>query len=232
MLAFLMLGSFAFAKAQLTSFSTATKDLLNARVVNGKVDYAAIKKDPKNLKAAILALQKTELTTLTASERKALLINAYNIFVIKGIVDHYPTKSVMDVPEFFESKNYELGNQKVSLNQLEKEILMKEFPDPRLHFALVCGAVSCPPITEKPFTSENVEFMLKKLSRAAINNPDLVQVDMHEKKAVVSKIFDWYKTDFTKKQDLTTFLNQYRENTIPDGFSISYMNYDWSLNGK
>jgi len=230
--ALLILGCFAFAKAQLPTFNTAAKELLNNQVTNGSVDYAAIKKDPKNLTKALTALQNTDVSTLTSNERKAALINAYNLFTIKGAVDAYPLKSVMDVKNFFDAKNYDLGNQKVSLNQLEKEILFKEFPDARLHFVLVCGALSCPPLMSKPFTAENVEFMLKKLTKTAINNPDLVQVDMHEKKIFVSKIFDWYNADFTANKNLIDYLNQYRENTIPDGFTISYMNYDWSLNGK
>ncbi|WP_041497526.1 DUF547 domain-containing protein [Nonlabens marinus] len=232
MLMVVMLGSFAFAKAQLSTFNTATKELFQARVMNGKVDYAAIKKDSKTLNTALNALMNIDLASLNANERKALFINAYNVFTIKGIVDAYPTASVMDINNFFDAKNYELGKKKVSLNELEKEMLFKEFSDARLHFVLVCGAVSCPPLQEKPFTAENVEFLLKKQTKAAINNPAIVKLDMHEKKAIVSKIFDWYNADFTKKQTLTAYINTYRENAIPDGFKVEYMDYDWSLNGK
>ncbi len=222
----------AFAKAQLSDFNTTVKELLSNNVNAGVVDYAAIKKSPKNLQKALESLKKIDIDQLDDNECKALLINAYNIFTIKGIVDNYPTKSVMDVKNFFDAKSFDLGSQKVSLNQLEKDILYKRFPDERLHFALVCGAVSCPPITAKPFTAENVEFMLKKLTKTAINNPALVRLDMHEKKAIISKIFDWYKKDFTKNLSLMGYLNSYRENNIPDGFTVEYMNYDWSLNGK
>ena len=228
----LFLGSFAFAKAQLSTFSTSTKELLNNQVTNGSVDYAAIKKSPKNLDTALQSLEKIDIDNLTNNECKALLINAYNIFIIKGVVDHYPTKSVMDVSNFFDEKAYQLGDQKVSLNQLEKEILFKRFPDERLHFALVCGAVSCPPLSMKPYTAENVEFMLKKITKAAVNNPNLVKLDMHEKKAYASKIFDWYKSDFTKNKTLIEYINTYREDMIPNGFTVDYMNYDWALNGK
>ncbi|WP_194850211.1 DUF547 domain-containing protein [Nonlabens antarcticus] len=228
----LLVGFSAFAKAQLSSFSTSTKAVLNTYVTNGQVDYAAIKKNPKDLQVALESLKKIDIEKLSNDECKALLINAYNLFVIKGVVDVYPVKSVMDQKDFFDVKAFDLGTQKVSLNQLEKEILFKRFPDERLHFALVCGAISCPPLTAKPFTAENVDFMLKKLTKAAINNPAIVQLDMHEKKAMVSKIFDWYNADFTKKENLSAYINRYGENTIPAGFKIGYMNYDWSLNGK
>ncbi|AZQ42814.1 DUF547 domain-containing protein [Nonlabens ponticola] len=225
----ILVGS-AFAKAQLSTINTATRELFANHVAAGQVDYAAIKKDPTNLNTAIQSIKKINLNSLTAAERKALLINAYNLFTIKGVVDAYPIKSVMDDASFFDATRYELGGEMVSLNQLEKQILFKEFPDPRLHFVLVCGAVSCPPLNNKPFTAENTEFMLKKLTRAAINNPALVKIDMHEKVAYVSKIFDWYAADFTKKGTLIDYLNTYREDMIPDGFSVKFMSYNWSLN--
>ena len=120
----------------------------------------------------------------------------------------------------------------VSLNEMEKNILIKQFSDESLHFALVCGASSCPPLPSKPFTAENVEFMLKKLTKKAINDPVIVKLDMHEKKVLVSKIFDWYSKDFTKDQNLTAYLNQRLDNKIPDGFQVKFMEYDWNLNKK
>jgi hypothetical protein len=83
---------------------------------------------------------------------------------------------------------------------------MKEFPDARLHFAHKSSKL---PTYNRNLYCRKRRVHVKKLSRAAINNPDLVQVDMHEKSRRL-RFFDW-KTDFTKKQDLTTFLNQYRE---------------------
>lgn len=228
----MILGSFAFAKAQLSTFSVAIDQLFRDHVSNGNVDYAAIKKNPKDLKDAINALKDIDLPSLSVLEREALHINAYNLFVIQGIIDAYPVKSVMDIPKFFDTKSYCLGGQQVSLNQLEKEILFKETWDEKLHFVLVCGAQGCPPLSKKPFTAANTEFLLQKLTRIAINNPSLVQLDMHEKKAYVSKIFDWYKPDFTKNQSLKDYINLYRDQKIPDGFTIGYLDYDWSLNGK
>jgi hypothetical protein len=152
--------------------------------------------------------------------------------VIKGIVDAYPIKSVKDVSDFFETKRYSIGKQKVSLNQLEKEILFKEVWDERLHFALVCGAVSCPPLSKKEFTAENTELMLRNLTKKAINDPSIVRLDNQSKTAYVSRLFDWYNADFTKNQSLKDYINIYRNEKIPADFKIKYMNYDWSLNGR
>jgi hypothetical protein len=226
-----LMGS-AFAKAQLPNFQSAYKNLLSTYVSGGQVDYAAIKENSKSLHNALIALAKTDVNALQGNQRKAQLINAYNLFVIQGIVEDYPIKSVMDIDNFFDVKQYQLGDQKVSLNQLEKKMIYPEFADPRIHFALVCGAVSCPPLLSKPFTAENVEFMLKKLTRASINDPSFIKVDMHEKKATVSQIFNWYTSHFTRNGDVIEYLNTYREDMIPDGFTVDFSTYDWSLNDK
>ncbi len=220
----------AFAEAQLATFTSATDQLLSSHVTSGMVDYKSIKKDPTNLNQALRALKKINLEDLSLLEKEAVWINAYNIFVIKGIVEAYPVNSVNDIPDFFDARSYTLGNQKVSLNQLEKEILFKEIWDERLHFALVCGAVGCPPLSKRAFTEANTQIMLQRLTKRAINNPSLVQIDMHEKKVIVSKIFEWYKSDFTKNQSLIEYLNQYRDQKIPDGFAVAYQEYDWNLN--
>jgi len=228
----LILGCSAFAKAQLSTFTTATNELLNEHFTNGKVDYATIKRNPQQLKRALTALKKISLEKLNVIEREALHINAYNLFVIQGVVDAYPIKSVKDIPNFFDAKKYNLGNKKVSLNQLEKEILFSETWDERLHFVLVCGAVGCPPLKKKAFTADNTELMLRNMTKIAINDPQIVSIDMHEKKALVSKIFDWYNADFTRTETLKEYINQYRDQKIPDGFTIEFLEYDWSLNGK
>jgi hypothetical protein len=231
-LAILLLTFFVFAEAQLSTFNEATGNLLKNHVAEGSVDYSELKRDSRTINTALKALEKVDLTTLSLKEREALYINAYNLFIIKGIVNVYPIRSVKDVSKFFETKSYSIGKQKVSLNQLEKEILFKEVWDERLHFALVCGAVSCPPLSIKAFTAENTELMLRNLTKKAINDPSIVRLDNQSKTAYVSRLFDWYNADFTKNQSLKDYINIYRNEKIPADFKIKYMNYDWSLNGR
>ncbi len=227
-----LLFCLAFAKAQLNTFQTATNDFLNSYVEDGLVSYEAIYDNPVKLKKALNALKKIDIKSLELKEREAVWINAYNLFIIKGIVDAYPIQSVTHISDFFDEQQYELGNKLVSLNQLEKEILFKEVWDERLHFVLVCGALGCPPLTSKAFTATNLELMLQRLTRKAINNPNIVKLDMHEKKALVSKIFEWYKPDFIKRKTLIEYINTYRDDKIPDGFTVEFQEYDWNLNSK
>jgi hypothetical protein len=101
-----------------------------------------------------------------------------------------------------------------------------------LHFALVCGAVSCPPLGSVPFTANNLDHELENITRRALNGPQLIALDMEKKTVTVSKIFEWYKADFAKAGGTIDFINHYRVNKIPIDFSVTYADYSWQLNGK
>lgn len=219
-------------QAQIDEFNKYSREVLTASVYNGKVDYKVLAKNPTNLNNVIDALKYIQLQELKGTEKKAFLINTYNMLILHAIASNYPTTSVMKIPGFFDRKTFRIGEEDYTLNQLEKEILYKEFPDPQLHFALVCGAVSCPPLGSKPFTAGNLESELKNVTRRALNSDKIVSLDMHEKTVTVSKIFDWYKADFTKSGSTIDFINMYRMDKIPSGISLNYADYSWELNGK
>ena len=117
-------------------------------VVNGEVNYSELKTNRTELEDLIQYLHKDGTLEVSSEADKALLINAYNLFVIKGVIDNYPIHSPLKVSGFFDGKNYQLAGKNVSLNQIEKEILIKQTGDPRLHFVLVCAANGCPKLAE------------------------------------------------------------------------------------
>ena len=170
-----------------------------------------------------------DLTTLKGTERKAVLINAYNILVIHQAVKEYPLKSVLDVPGFFDAKRQDVGGRRVTLNQLEKDLLLKPFQDARLHFVLVCGANGCPPITNFAYTPAELDRQLTAQTQAALNDPKFLRAKGAN--AQLSQIFDWYKSDFGGTKTKTVeWINQYRGEKLPAGTKLTYYPYDWSLN--
>lgn len=218
--------------AQLDVFQQRSQFLLNSYMRDGQVDYKSLQKDTKTITDLKVSLSKTRITDLTPQELKAFLINAYNITVIISITENYPISSVMDIDGFFDSNKHQIAGKSVSLNELEKNWIFKKFPDPRIHFALVCGAVSCPPLKDTIFNSQSIESKLEKITKVTLNDSKFITIDMHEKTASVSKIFDWYSTDFKKYKSVIAFINKYTDKTIPDGFTINFKYYDWSLNQK
>lgn len=196
---------------------------------NGLVNYDEIKAAPAELLEIIKIVDKAEISALATSDKKAFHINAYNLNVIKGVVFNYPLKSVMDVPGFFDNKKHWIAQKQMTLNDLENKVIRPTYNDARTHFALVCGALGCPPIINEAYTPENVEALLERQTKRAINNPDFIKV----KNGIVevSKIFEWYAEDFGKgKKGLFDFLNKYAQKPIDTKSKLSYYSYDWTLN--
>ncbi|MGB0167348.1 MAG: DUF547 domain-containing protein, partial [Luteibaculum sp.] len=111
---------------------------LKANVVDGEVDYQSIKTDKQNLEELLYLLDKTKIPEQD-SVAKALMLNAYNLFVIQKVLRHYPISTPQEIGGFFSDRDFKLAGEKYSLNSLEEQIF-ERFPDPRLHFVLVCAA--------------------------------------------------------------------------------------------
>jgi hypothetical protein len=195
-------------------------------VKNGLVDYAAIKQNPAELNA--LLKEMANAPTQKGDDEKAFLINAYNLFVIKGIVDHYPVEGPMKIDGFFDKRTFNLRGKQVTLNQLEKEMLMKQFADPRLHFVLVCAAKGCPKLASFAYRGKELESQLESQTRKVINDPDFIRLSGPT--AQVSKIFDWYAADFGGKEQVIPFIEKYLLKKVKLNPKYSFHEYDWSLN--
>ncbi|WP_187270929.1 DUF547 domain-containing protein [Neolewinella aurantiaca] len=209
-------------------FIADTDALLKRYVKQGRIDYTGIKASD-DLKPLISKIAQTDLASLKGNAKKAFLINAYNLLVINQVLENYPLASVLDVNGFFDAKKQTVGGRKVTLNQLEKDLLLKEFKDARLHFVLVCGALGCPPITNFAYTPDRLEAQLTKQTQLALNNPSFLRVNGD--KAALSKIFEWYASDFGgNKAAVIAFINKYRDEAVPANAKVSYYEYDWTLN--
>ena len=214
--------------ADLSPFYQASERLLSKYVEEGLVDYASLKTSGE-LAPIVKLIEQAEIDGLPPLERKAFLINAYNLLVIDQVVQHYPTSSVMDVTNFFDAKRVNVAGEQTSLNKLEKEILLKEFPDARLHFVLVCGAVDCPPIISKPYLPTTLESQLDRQTKLALNDKEFLKVAAG--RLELSKLFDWYASDFGgDKKSVLSFINTFRDTPVDEASKVSYYDYDWSLN--
>jgi hypothetical protein len=130
---------------------------------------------------------------------------------------------------FFTGDRIRVAGEKMSLNRLEKEKIIKGFKEPRIHFAVNCASVSCPPLYSEPFTAEQLETQLDLLTRRFLNNnPQAVRLD--QERYLLSSIFDWYEGDFKASGGVLAFINRYRSQPIPEKSKIGFMDYDWKLN--
>ena len=206
-------------------------DLLSKYVSSsGQVNYKGFKSDEKQLDQYLIGLaNNVPENGVSRNERLSYWINAYNAFTLKAILEKYPFKSIKDISggKIWDKKWINLASKTYSLNDIENGIIRPQFKDARIHFAVNCGAQSCPPLSNKAFTAQNIEGLLDKNTKSFVQNKSMN--DLSTDKIKISSIFDWYKADFG---NVIAFLNKYSASNIPQNAKIQFMEYDWTLNGK
>lgn len=224
-------------QALLSAYVTTGKDGLN------RVDYAKFKSEgAQKLRAYLAQLQKVDVTSLNKSEQFAYWVNLYNAATVDVILDHYPVTSIREIRLSglfstgpWKEKIVTVKDVKLSLDDIEHQILRPIWRDPRVHYAVNCAAIGCPNLQAKAFTSSTLEKLLDKGARDYINSPRGVKLS--GKKIVASKIFSWFAADFggTEKSVLA-HISRYAKpklaSQISDVTRISGYEYHWGLNSK
>jgi hypothetical protein len=231
-IAFLLFTNTNAQVKNLQDYFNKTDKFLSANVKAGKVNYKSINTDKTTLDELVsFAAAKQKFSSVT--EEKTFYLNTYNIMVIKGIINAYPTKGPTEITGFFDKKMFTVNGAPITLNGIENDVVRKKFKDARIHFALVCGAKSCPPIQSYAFKPEKLDTQLETLTKESIQNNSFTKVDIKKRTASVSMIFNWYKDDFVKaKGSVLNFLNAYLKTPLPPNAVIENYTYDWALNGQ
>lgn len=125
----------------------------------------------------------------SARVQLAALINAYH-HIIRRSAPRRPTWWGF-VSYFFIEHHAVLGHS-WSLWQLEQEI--RSFGDPRVHFALNCGAASCPPI--RTYEPEALDRQLELATSSFLSSDQAVRIDVRHRTLYLSALFQWYRGDF------------------------------------
>ena len=223
---------------------TAVDSFFKEYVKDGKVDYKRVK-DDNALAPYIEQVKNFEPYGIEDdTERLAFWINAYNAFTIKLITNYYPVNSIMDIHgkagqnpwdiEFIEMA----GGRKFSLDEIEKEIIIPEFKEARIHYVLVCAAESCPPIIAEAYLPGNLHQLMDRQAERFLNNKNFNYLDKEDDELYLSMIFSWYGRDFRKSDGsvlshVLKYLNNEDKNYIKekDVDDISFLDYNWELNG-
>jgi Protein of unknown function, DUF547 len=196
---------------------------------DGVVDYASWEKDQGPLDTYLA--QATTLQPVANWSRNVQLsywINLYNAATVKLILEHYPVRSIKDIDNGnpWDTPRIHIGTKTYSLNQIENTIIRQQFRDPRIHFALNCGARSCPPLLNEAYDPARLDTQLTARTQSFTRNPTFNRTDSSPIR--ISQLFDWYKGDFSP--DVITFLNIYIVTPLSADEKIEYMEYDWGLN--
>lgn len=211
----------------------------------GFVKYKDIKENKAPLESYLDVLKKVkkaEYSKWTKQEKMTFLINAYNAFTVKVIIEHYPLKSIKDIGSIFTSTwktkfaylNL-LEGSVLTLDGIEHDTLRESFKDYRIHAAVNCASISCPVLRAEAYTSGKLETQLNEQMEVWLADSSRNQFNVQKGVAKLSKIFDWYEDDFVKwGGGINKVIEKYGPKEAKEVFKkkadIDYMDYDWNLN--
>lgn len=217
-----------------------------------QVDYAGFSKDRKALQSYLVALSNvtaSDYARWSKDEREAFLINAYNAATVELVLTRYPgIASIKDIGGLFGSpwkKSFVmlLGKRR-TLDDIEHGMIRgdKTYADPRIHFAVNCASIGCPALRPEAYTGMRLRAQLEDQTVRFLRDRSRNRFDSKGGRVVVSSIFDWYGSDFTKRSgSVSGFLATYAEALGLDAaaardlrsgdLKLVYGDYDWRLNG-
>ncbi|MCT0207241.1 DUF547 domain-containing protein [Synechococcus sp. CS-1332] len=242
------------AVAPQASLDPAPFNAVLQNVVDGRglVDYAALQRDPAQLDRyikALGALAPERFASWSEVEQIALLINAYNAFTLRSIIDHDPIRpSIKAIPGVWKFRRHQLMGRSLTLDAIEHEILRKDYNEPRIHAALVCAAISCPPLRREAFTGPALDRQLEDQTTRWLASPVGLTIDRAAGTVRISSIFQWFAEDWQradptaaavpghqKQSAVLRFIARHRpaeERALILGgdYRFSYLPYNWDLN--
>jgi hypothetical protein len=206
--------------------------ILRNNIRNQRVDYLNIRKRHwRSLNDYLERLTRANLRKGSRQEHLAALINLYNATMIKAVIERLHVDYSVSEKKFsvFKEDLVRTREGTVSLNHLENEIIRKQFKEPRIHVALVCGAESCPPLVLRAYVAEDLDKVLENNMRAFANDASRNRIDKSNGKLQLSQIFNWYAQDFGGQSALRSYLQKYVNQDL-SGLQVSFLEYSWKLN--
>lgn len=207
----------------------------------GLVNYRGFISDSLELKAYLKNLTNNppNNTNWSQEEQIAYWINLYNAATIALVLKYYPIESIKDIGSGiqvpfvntpWDIQFLEIAGTKYDLNNIEHNILRKNWEEPRIHFAINCASLSCPKLRREAYTAGKLESQLEEQAVAFIN--DDFRNSIAAEQAELSKIFSWFSGDFEKQASLVTFINRYAKVKMNESVSLSYKDYNWTINDQ
>ncbi|RDK89056.1 DUF547 domain-containing protein [Marinirhabdus gelatinilytica] len=195
----------------------------------GLVDYKGFKEDAMALDDYLNMLAKKDPNNdWSVQELLAFYINLYNAETVNLILENYPVKSIKDIENPWTEGRARVDGRELSLGGIENGILRK-MNEPRIHFAINCASISCPPLIREAYTAAKINEQLDMVTRNFINGPKN-KIDANTPE--LSSIFKFYPNDWKVNGDVDLFgyINQYSDVKINPNATETYLNYDWGLN--
>jgi hypothetical protein len=205
-----------------------------------RVDYRGVAADPAwpRLLESLAAADPAQLTG--RAERLALWINAYNALAIDLVARDPDVASIRDLGSWlrpvWDREAGRVGGKPRSLGEIEHQIL-RPLGEPRIHAAIVCASISCPPLRREPYEAARLDAQLDDQMRRWLASPQNgLRIDAAARSVALSPLFDWFEEDFAAAGGALAFAARYAPEAArawlaahPDA-RVRWLAYDWSLN--
>ena len=183
----------------------------------------------------------------TSDQALAYYLNAYNALVFEGVLARGPeTDSVwsglISGYNFFGKMKVKVGGETTNLKKLEEKKILAVFPEARVHAALNCASVGCPPLGRDAYLAETLDAQLQAATERWVNDPYHCEVDDDARTVTLNKIFDWFRSDFIQHEkrlgnpepSLISFVNRFRpeDQQIPAHYTVRFAPYDKKINDQ
>lgn len=249
LLALFLVAAAGPASAALDEATAAWDTLTGRYVVDDRwIDYAAwhaSADDMAALSAVVDAFETIDPSTLDRDDRLAFWINVYNAVTVELVLEHYPLDSIKDIDgggllgSPWKLERVTIGGRALTLDQIEHDIIRGEFDDPRIHFAVNCASVGCPPLAARAYVGDRLDEQLDAATRRAVDDPTWVDLSgctgsYGDGVIHLTKIFEWYRDDFGGEDGVRAFLARHRPDDAlrlrNTNCALRSMDYDWTLN--
>jgi hypothetical protein len=223
---------------------SAFDSLLHAHVTDGLVDYDAFRDAPA-FRRYLASLDRASLAGADDEEQLAFWINVYNAYTIQLIVTHGEHESIRNINRTlgvlrlkgpWSEPLVRAAGRTLTLDEVAHRIIRKNFPDPRIHFALVSAAKGSPPLRSEAYTGAALDRQLFDQGRRFLK--DTVKNHIETARPTLSPIFAYYQRDFgITRAELGTYLATWFDGEIKTRlesgrFGMRYTTFDWALNAK
>jgi len=202
------------------------KENVRSRLVN----YTKWGTDPKH-ETIINYIKNKKIIDLSKKENLAFWINTYNLLTIDLIINTGESQSIKNQGSLFKNvwkkHKWPINKKFITLHEIEHEIL-RNFGDPRIHFAINCASLSCPDLHNEPFDAEKIDRQLDDVTYNFLKNNSKGLI-LKDGEYFFSKIFKWFSIDFDGKKNTKQFIATYVPEVKKSKFS-GYIEYNWNLN--
>lgn len=254
-------GTAQAAEFAFDSYGAALRRYVNER---GLVNYRGLKAGSANLdafSASLATISPAQFDSWSEPRKIAFWLNAYNALTLEAIIRNYPIRSsflrstiypknsIRQIPGVWDKLRFSVAGREMTLDEIEHATLRAKFNEPRIHVALVCAALSCPPLRTEPYAGEHLDHQLDDQARTFLASPHGLRIERKAGKVYLSSIFKWFGQDFVKtygtrkqfsrKSDIErailNFVSRYvsdadRDFLLSGEYQIEYLDYDWTLN--